>query len=123
MKLMHKTAAILALLIGGISVIAGSKVLLGLDVKNYTVFNCLIIYNIILGIISMIVAFLIWKNLKSSKKMTITILASHTLVLTYLYFFSEAVALESIKAMSFRVSIWIVIYLLTCKKLSIKYKN
>ncbi len=62
MKIMHKIAAILALLIGGMSVISGSKVLLGIDVKDYTVLNWLVTYNVIFGAISMVVAYLIWKN-------------------------------------------------------------
>ncbi|MDP2089685.1 MAG: hypothetical protein Q8J84_09830 [Flavobacteriaceae bacterium] len=108
-------AAILALFIGGISVIAGSKVLLGFDVKNYIVLNWLVIYNVILGIISMMAAYLIWKNNLNTKKVVTLILASHILIATHLYFFSETAVLESIKAMSFRISIWIVICLLTYK--------
>ncbi|MDO9137538.1 MAG: hypothetical protein Q7U21_06915, partial [Lutibacter sp.] len=50
-------AAILALLIGGMSVVSGSKVLLGIDIKDYTVLNWLVIYNVIFGAISILVAY------------------------------------------------------------------
>jgi len=113
---MYKIAAILALLIGGISVISGSKVLLGIDVKDYAVLNWLVIYNVIFGAISILAAYFIWKNKSLAKNAVVFILASHTFVAIYLYFFSESVALQSIKAMSFRISIWILIYLLTFKK-------
>jgi lysylphosphatidylglycerol synthetase-like protein (DUF2156 family) len=109
-------AAILALLIGIMSVISGSKVLLGIDIKDYTVLNWLVIYNVIFGAISMVAAYLIWKNNSFSKKIIVFILASLTFITIYLYFFNESVALESIKAMSFRIGIWILIYLLTYKK-------
>lgn len=116
MKIMHKIAAILALLIGGMSVISGSKVLLGIDVKDYTVLNWLVTYNIIFGAISMVVAYLIWKNKSLTKNAVVFMLVAHTIMAFYLYFFSDTVALESIKAMSFRIGIWILIYLLTYNK-------
>jgi hypothetical protein len=116
MKILYKIAAIPALLIGIMSVISGSKVLMGIDIKDYTVLNWLVIYNVILGAISIVAAFLIWKNNSIAKKMVVVILASHTFIAIYLYFFSETVASESIKAMGFRIGIWILIYLLTYKK-------
>ncbi|PKP13411.1 MAG: hypothetical protein CVU08_05470 [Bacteroidetes bacterium HGW-Bacteroidetes-3] len=116
-------AAILALFIGGMSVVAGSKVLLGIDVKDYTVLNWLVIYNVIFGVISMVAAYLIWKKKSFAKKAIVFVLAAHTFVALNLYFFSETVASESLKAMSFRISIWIVIYLLTFKKFNQKPLN
>jgi hypothetical protein len=116
MKNLYKIAAILALFIGGISIVAGSKVLLGIDVKDYTVLSGLVIYNVIFGAISIAVAYLIWKNKPFAQKAIVFVLAAHTFVALNLYFFSETVASESLKAMSFRISIWIVIYLLTFKK-------
>ena len=116
MKIMNKIAAIIALLIGIMSVISGSKVLMEIDIKDYTGLTWLVIYNVIFGAISIVAAFLIWKNNLIAKKMVVFILASHTFIAIYLYFFSESVASESIKAMSFRISIWILIYLLTYNK-------
>ncbi len=116
MKILYKIAAILALVIGIISVISGSMVLLNYNIPNYNVLNWLVIYNVILGGISIVAAILIWKNNKSVRKIIVVILISHLLVYLYLYFISQEVALESIKAMGFRVSIWTVIFLLTYKK-------
>jgi hypothetical protein len=118
MKNAYKIASILAIFIGGMSVIAGSKVLLGIDTKNYNVLNWLVLYNVILGIISILASYLIWKKNKLSKSLIPTILVLHSGILMYLYFISQIAATESIKAMSFRVSIWIVIFLLT-----FNYKN
>ncbi|WP_299526385.1 hypothetical protein [uncultured Lutibacter sp.] len=118
MKNIYKIASILALLIGAMSVFAGSKVLLGIDTKEYNVLNWLVFYNVILGFISIVASYLIWKKNKLSKSLIPTILVLHSSILIYLYFFSEIVAAESMKAMTFRVSIWIVIFLLT-----FNYKN
>lgn len=120
MKNVYKIAAILALFIGGFSIVAGSKVLLGIDVKDYTVLNGLVIYNVIFGVISIVVAYLIWKNNQYARKIIVAILISHLLLFLYLYFISQEVALESIKAMGFRVSVWTVIFLLTYKKINTK---
>ncbi len=116
MKYSNKIAATLALIIGSMSVYAGSRVLLGFDIKDYTVLNWLVTYNILFGFISIAVAYLIFKNHFFFNKAVVFILAAHTLIALYLYFFSETAALESIKAMGFRISIWIIIYFLIYKK-------
>ena len=91
-------------------------VLLGLRSVDYTVLNWLVAYNVALGVISIMVGYQIGKQHRKSKIMIISILLLHLLVLAYLYFFNESVAGESIKAMSFRVSIWVVILLFTLIK-------
>lgn len=116
MKITLIIATILAILIGIISIISGSMVLLGLRSVDYTVLNWLVAYNVALGVISIMVGYQIGKQHRKSKIMIISILLLHLLVLAYLYFFNESVAGESIKAMSFRVSIWVVILLFTLIK-------
>lgn len=118
MRILYKIAAITTLLIEIMSVISGSMVLLNYNMPNYNVLNWLVVYNVILGGISIVAAILIWKNNKSARKIILAILISHLLVFLYLYFLSQEVALESIKAMGFRVSVWMVIFLLTYKKVN-----
>src|SRR5690606_10823992 len=105
-------ATILAILIGILSVISGSMVLLGLRSVDYRVLDWLVVYNVTLGIISILVAYQIGKQHNRSKLMIMTILLLHFLVLVYLYFFNDMVAVESIKAMAFRVGIWAAILIL-----------
>jgi len=109
----QKIAAVLALLLGAMSVFAGGKVLLGIDTKNYTVLNGLVVYNVILGFFSIVVAYCIWKQKQKAKNSVFLVLTLHFLVLMYLTFMSKTVATESIKAMLFRVSVWLVIVLLS----------
>ncbi|MFK5878741.1 MAG: hypothetical protein QM478_04505 [Flavobacteriaceae bacterium] len=104
-------ASILAIMLGLMTVFAGSKVLLEIDIKNYNVLIWLVSYNIIFGAISIVVAYFIFKNLKHAKQWVLFVLAMHFIVLLYLKFFSTEVALESVKAMTFRVGIWIFIVL------------
>ena len=120
-------ATILAILIGILSVISGSMVLLGLRSVDYRVLDWLVVYNVTLGIISILVAYQIGKQHSRSKLMIMTILLLHFLVLVYLYFFNDMVADESIKAMGFRVGIWVAILILALlnhtKSLSNKIKS
>ena len=117
MKTTRIIAAILADLVGILSVISGSMVLLGLRSVDYTVLDGLLVYNVALGIISIIVAYQIGKQHKKSKLMITAILLLHLLVLGYLYFINESVAIESIMAMTFRVGIWGAILVLTLIKI------
>ena len=112
MKITQIISVVLAGFIGIISIISGSSVLLGFREVGYTVLNGLVVYNVAVGVLSVITAFLIWKHFVFSKKMIFLILIFHGSVLAYLYFFSETVAMESIKAMTFRVAIWLMIFIL-----------
>jgi len=113
MNILKKIAAILALLIGVLSVFAGSKVLFGIDSKDYNVLIWLVSYNVFFGFISIITAYFIWKGLTKGKNLTLFILTMHFMVFIYLNFISKTVAIESIKAMIFRAGIWIIIALLS----------
>ena len=113
MKTTQIIAMVLAGAIGIMSMISGSMVLLGLREVDYTVLNALVVYNVAVGVLSVITAFLIWKNFMFIRKLIFLILISHASILAYLYFFSETVALESIKAMTFRVGVWLLIFILT----------
>ena len=117
MKTTRIIALVLAGAIGTMSVLSGTSVLLGLHKVDYTVLNGLVVYNIVVGALSVITAYLIWKDFLLSKKLISVILCFHALVLAYLYFFIDTVAMESIKAMVFRVIVWLLIFLFIRLKL------
>jgi hypothetical protein len=113
MNIFNKIAAVLALFLGLMSVLAGSMVLLGIDTKEYNILTWLVSYNVIFGVISIFAAYLIWRENKKSKYLNLFILAMHFMIFFILRFFSSNVASESIKAMVFRTSIWVLIILLS----------
>ncbi|MCK5638507.1 MAG: hypothetical protein KAH67_07330 [Flavobacteriaceae bacterium] len=125
MNVLKKIASILALFIGVMSVFAGSKVLLGIDTKDYNILIWLVSYNVIFGVLSIITAYFIWNDISKGKSLTLFILAMHFMVFIYLNFISSNVASESIKAMIFRTSIWVVIAVLSIiiPKYFIKQQN
>ena len=109
----QKIAAILSLILGIMSVFAGSIVLLEIEVKDYNVLIWLLTYNVIFGAISIFVAYCIWKNMSKAKSLTLFILAMHFLVFMYLKFLSVTADSESIQAMLFRIIVWVLIVVLS----------
>jgi len=109
MNIFKKIAAVLALFIGLMSVFAGSKVLLGIDTKDYNILTWLVSYNVIYGVISVFTAYLIWRGREISKTLILFILTSHFVVFMVLKFFNNNAASESVKAMIFRTGIWLLI--------------
>lgn len=105
----HIISGILSIMLGVMSVFAGLKVLLEIDTKDYNVLVWLVQYNVFLGAISIVVAVFIFENLKIAKSSILFVLSAYFIVLIYLKFFSSTVANESIKAMLFRVGIWLFI--------------
>jgi len=106
MKILKKISVFLALFIGIMSVMAGSRVLLGIDVKDYNVLPLLVVYNVILGIVSIFVAFLIFKEKPIAKKFSILILLFHFIVFIIVFFIVKEAAFQSKMAMLFRTFVW-----------------
>ncbi|MCM4167450.1 hypothetical protein KCTC52924_01055 [Arenibacter antarcticus] len=116
MKTSRIIASILAGLVGLLSVFSGSMVLLGLRSVDYTVLDWLVIINVVLGILSLIAAYLIGKQHAKSNLIIKSILFLNLIIFFYLFFFDDRVAVESIKAMVFRIVVWAVILLLILLK-------
>ena len=112
----YKIAAALALFIGIMSVIAGSRVLFGNSSPDYNVLKWLVIYNVNAGILSIGVSVLIWQKNMLGMASSLVIFTAHALVLVLLItIFSEVAAIDSMKAMIFRSVIWITIIILNFK--------
>jgi hypothetical protein len=110
----YKLAAVIAFLIGLMSVVAGSRVLMGISTPDYHVLDWLVAYNVIVGLLSIVVSFLIWKKYRRAFAASLLIAASHISVFVLLIsVFNEITAAESIKAMIFRVVVWSVIIMLS----------
>ncbi len=109
---LRKTAAVLSFIIGAMAIFAGGQVLLG-KIMDYYVIDWLLIYNFIVGIISVFAAIIIWKGSKIAMPVAIAILARNvTVMLVLLTAYREVVAPDSIKAMTVRIVAWIIILVL-----------
>jgi hypothetical protein len=107
---LNKIASVLAFIIGAMAVFAGGQVLLG-KIPDYYVINWLPVYNYTVGILTVFVtAVLIWSRHRLAMPVAIATFGIHTLVMLILQAaYREVVAIDSVVAMTVRMTIWIVI--------------
>ena len=107
---LNKIAAALAFTIGAMAIFAGGQVLLG-QIPGYYVIDWLPIYNFIAGVLTCsVTAILIWKNHKNALRFSIATLGFHSIVMVVLQLaYVSVVAPDSIRAMTIRISAWILI--------------
>jgi hypothetical protein len=86
----HRVAALLALVIGLLTIIEGGIVLLGIETKPYPVLPWLLRYNVVMGFVSLGAGHGLWREQGW--------VGMHLLGMT--------VAVQSIGAMLFRTAIW-----------------
>ncbi len=116
MKTVIKIIAVIAIVIGIMAIFAGSSVLLGIFNPGYQHYNTLIIYNVIIGIASIITGILIWKKNEKAFLFSLIITILHISVLLLLIsIFSNIIANQSIHAMMFRSIVWLIITLVIWK--------
>ena len=105
--------AIVAALFGLVTIFVGVRVLSGVD-PGYIVFQPLLIYNTSMGLAYLAAGLIIWRN--SARGMTaaglifcINLLVLLTIV--YLFLVGRAIAVDSLRAMSLRTIVWLVLYI------------
>lgn len=107
---LNKIAAALAFIIGAMAVFAGGQVLLGSD-PGYYVIDWLPVYNYTLGVITVFTTTaLIWINGRLAFPAVLATLGVHTLVMVILQTaYRDVVAMDSIVAMTIRMTVWLII--------------
>jgi len=101
---------ILGMFVGLLSVVAASRVLLGSMQPSYIVLPALVIYNLAMGIVSLVAGIGLYANRLWAGKLASYIAAGHLIVLitlTAFYLTKNAVATESLGAMVFRSAVWL----------------
>ena len=112
-KSIHRVLALVAVLFGLATIVAGVSVLAGAD-PGYTVFQPLLIYNAAMGMVYLAAGVIAWRSLDRGKYVAGTIFVLNFLVLGtigYLYATGTAVAIDSLRAMAFRTVVWLVLFL------------
>ena len=116
MKIVIKIVAVLAVIIGLLAAVTGTRVLLGLFDPGYQYFTILISYNIIMGLVSIAAGILIWRRNVKALILSYTINAFHIAVLLLLItIFSDIISIHSIGAMTFRSVAWIIFSMIVWK--------
>ena len=108
-----KIAAALASIIGVMAIFAGGQVLRG-QLPDYYVINWLPVYNFIAGLVSaLVVAVLIWRESRYALPAAALMFTAHAAVmLVLLIAFGDVVAPDSIRAMTIRLVVWLIILVL-----------
>ena len=110
MNILKKIIAALAVIIGLLATVIGTRVLLGLFDPGYQYFTALIIYNIIAGLASIYAGYLIWRNNKNAFTWSSLIFSAHLIVLILLKtVYADIISSHSVGAMTFRSASWLVI--------------
>jgi len=111
----HRLAALLALVIGLLTIVEGGIVLLGLETKPYPVLPWLLRYNVAMGFVSLATGYGLWREQGWAGKLSRIVLACHAAVflsLVGMHLLGKTVAVKSIMAMLFRTAIWVGIVML-----------
>ncbi len=101
--------AIVALLFGAATLLAGGRVLGGAD-PGYVVYQPLLLYNTGMGLAYVGTAFLIWRHLPRAMPASLAIFCLNLLVLIgvgYLLHAGQGVAEQSFQAMVLRTGVWL----------------
>src|SRR3989337_28992 len=113
--MIQRLPSLLGTIIGFLSIMAGFQVLLGISSPSYIVLHWLVIYNVSLGVVSVITGAGLWNIRSWAISLAGLIVASHGFVLALLVVFflsGKSVAYQSIVAMLFRTTIWAGIFLI-----------
>ncbi len=105
-----RIAAVIGLLLGAASIVAGSRVLAGVDHPDYVVLRWLVIYNVAAGIAGVVVGLLLWQSRSRSVVLARMLAGMHAAVLVVLlalWTTGRPVATDSLAAMLLRTSVWI----------------
>jgi hypothetical protein len=109
---LQRVLALVAALFGLVTIVAGARVLAGSD-PGYIVFRPLLIYNTAMGIAYVATGIIAWRSLDLGKYAAATIFVLNFLVLAaigFLYTTGSAVAIDSLRAMTFRTVVWFVLF-------------
>ncbi len=112
MKTTRSVLTFVAVLFGLVTIVAGTRVLLGSD-PGYIVFRPLLIYNIVMGIVYIAAGIIAWRNFKLGMYIAAAIFVLNLVVLITIYIlYTEGVpiAVDSLRAMSFRTIIWLALF-------------
>jgi hypothetical protein len=115
----HRSAALIALVIGLLTIVEGSIVLLGLETKPYPILPWLLRYNVVMGLVSLAAGHGLWREQGWAGKLSRIILVCHGAVfflLAGMYLLGMTVAVNSVMAMLMRTAIWTGINIMTRRK-------
>ena len=107
-----KVIAVAAITFGLVTLGAGGTVLAGRN-PGYVVYRPLLVFNTVMGAAYVAAGVLAWRRVAIGRNAAAVILALNVIVLAgviYLYRTGAAVAVDSVRAMSFRTAVWLMMF-------------
>ena len=107
-RLGQTIVALVAAAFGVATMVAGGRVLAGAD-PGYVVFRPLLVFNTAMGVAYLAAAAITWRSIERGKFVAAAITLLNLLVLAvigFLYATGHAVAIDSLRAMTFRTVVW-----------------
>jgi hypothetical protein len=104
--------AIVAVLFGVATMIAGARVLLGSD-PGYVVYLPLLRFNTIMGVVYVAVGVIAWRSLWLGVYGSAAICVLNLValgIISYLYTPNGSIATTSVQAMTFRTVVWLILF-------------
>lgn len=111
-QLLPRAIALVAMLFGAMTLFVGSRVLLGND-PGYVVYRPLLLYNVTMGAVYVLAGLLIWRGQPAGRTLAGLIFVLNAIVLAgivYLYQSGAAVAVDSVRAMTLRTVVWLLLF-------------
>mgnify|MGYP001240245011 FL=1 len=111
-RLMQNILAFVAVVFGLVTIVSGSRVLLGAD-PGYIVFRPLLLFNTAMGFIYVGAGVAAWRSVARGRAMAGAIFALNLVVLAAtatLYSSGDSVAIESVRAMTLRTVVWLALF-------------
>lgn len=113
MRYANKIISIFAIIIGIMAVVTGFGVLGGIYEPGYKYYLPLVSYNVIVGAVSIITGVFIWVQKNKALLYSLLIAGAHFVVLILLLsVFDLVISDQSIGAMTFRFTVWLIISLI-----------
>jgi len=113
MRILRLALVFVALFFGLATLVAGARVLAGSD-PGYVVFEPLLVYNFAMGFAYIAAGVVAWRSLGWGRRAALAIFVLNLAVLAaiaWLYSNGGAVAVESVRAMILRTTVWLALFL------------
>ena len=111
---MQRALALLAIVFGLVTLGACGSVLLGLRDPGYTVFMPLLTFNSIMGFAYVATGVAGWNSASAARNGAALICLANAVMLgivVWFYLGTDEVAIQSLRAMSFRTALWVALFL------------
>ena len=107
----QRAAALVGGVFGVAGMVAGTRVLSGLDVPDYPVLRWLVVYNVVTSAVALVVAVALWRGRRWAAYAAMGLAGAHGLLLVGLAALrvtGTRVANDSLAAMGLRTAVWAV---------------